>query len=576
MGNGNRQGADHSGKTVQPPPSLCRRAEELLEPDAPEGEQLHSKDAAQRLLQELQVHQIELEMQNAELQRARYEVEVTLERYADLYDFAPVGYFTLGRDGAIGSVNLTGATYLGCERSRLIGRRFGKYVADEVRPRFSDYLGKVFAGEGNCSCEVELVREGSSPLFVQIEAVAFGSGEECRAAVLDITGRRQAEGALLRVHDDLELRVAERTGELSRAVEQLTHEISERSRAEGSLLDAYAEITELKDRLQAENIYLRQEDAQQYNFGDIIGGGSAISSVFLKIKQVAPMNATVLLTGETGVGKGVVARAIHSRSTRKERPMITVNCASLPGSLIESELFGRERGAFTGANERQIGRFELADGGTIFLDEIGEMPLDLQCKLLRVIQDGEFERLGGPRTIKVNVRIIAASNRNLEDEIRNGRFREDLFYRLNVFPILVPPLRQRQEDIPLLVSYFVAKFNKKMGKEIETVSKDTLDNFSRYSWPGNVRELESIVERGVITSSGKALEIFDWRDRSRSRPGAEGEAIKELAELEQHHILRVLQKTGWRVEGKEGAAVILGLNPSTLRARMRKYCICRA
>ncbi len=214
------------------------------------------------------------------------------------------------------------------------------------------------------------------------------------------------------------------------------------------------------------------------------------------------MNATVLLLGETGTGKGVVARAIHSSSARKERPLITVNCTALPANLIESELFGRERGAFTGSDARQIGRFELADGGTIFLDEIGEMPLELQCKLLRVIQDGEFERLGSPRTIKVDVRIIAATNRNLEEEIRNGKFREDLFYRLNVFPITMPPLRQRKEDIPLLVNHFVAKFNKKIGKKIETVSKDTLNALQEYHWPGNVRELESVIERAVIISQG--------------------------------------------------------------------------
>ena len=235
----------------------------------------------------------------------------------------------------------------------------------------------------------------------------------------------------------LDQTVQERTKELRRANEQLIQEIEEHKRAKESLQAAFAENIQLKDRLQAENIYLQQEVARQDNFGELIGRSNALSYVFLRVEQVAPMNATVLLVGETGTGKGVVARAIHSGSTRKKRPMITVNCSSLPANLIESELFGRERGAFTGADARQIGRFELADGGTIFLDEIGEMPLELQSKLLRVIQDGEFERLGSPRTIKVDVRIIAASNRNLEEEIKNGRFRENLFYRLNVFPITI-------------------------------------------------------------------------------------------------------------------------------------------
>jgi formate hydrogenlyase transcriptional activator len=366
----------------------------------------------------------------------------------------------------------------------------------------------------------------------------------------------------------LEQTVQERTGEL-------LLEIEERKRAEKSLQGTYAEIKQLKDRLQAENIYLQQEVDQQFNFGELIGQSSAISSVFSQVEQVAPMNATVLLLGETGTGKGVVARAIHSSSARKDRPLITVNCTTLPAALVESELFGRERGAFTGSDARQIGRFELADGGTIFLDEIGEMPLDLQSKLLRVIQDGEFERLGCPRTIKADVRIIAATNRNLGEEIKNGRFREDLFYRLNVFPITMPPLRQRKEDIPLLVNHFVAKFNKKIGKRIATVSKETMNSLQEYHWPGNVRELESVIERAIITSPGTALKVMDRFDTARKTEELAGADVKALADVEYDHILQVLLKTGWRINGKNGAALILGLNPSTLRARMQKYGIHR-
>jgi len=394
-------------------------------------------------------------------------------------------------------------------------------------------------------------------------------------AMEDITERKQLGEELKKAYDKLELIVNERTRELTRANVQLTQEIGERKRAEESLQVAYAEIKQLKDRLQAENIYLQQQVAQEYNFGEIIGQSNALSYVFLRVEQVAPMNATVLLIGETGTGKGVIARAIHSSSARKDRPMITVNCTALPANLIESELFGRERGAFTGADARQIGRFELADGGTIFLDEIGEMPLELQSKLLRVIQDGEFERLGSPRTIKTDVRIIAASNRNLEEEIKNGRFREDLFYRLNVFPITIPPLRQRKEDIPLLVNHFLAKFNKKIGKKIVTVSIDTLNALQEYHWPGNVRELESVIERAVITSQGTALQVLDRFDTFRKTDELVEQKVKVLAELEHDHILQVLQKTGWRINGKNGAALLLGLNPSTLRARMQKYGIFR-
>ena len=373
----------------------------------------------------------------------------------------------------------------------------------------------------------------------------------------------------------LEQTVQERTGELLRTNVDLSQEIAERKKTEESLLSAYAEIKSLKDRLQAENIYLQQEVARQYNFGEIIGQSEILSNVFAKVEQVAALNATVLLLGETGTGKGVIARAIHSRSARKGRPLITVNCTTLPATLVESELFGRERGAFTGSDERQIGRFELADGGTIFLDEIGDMPLELQCKLLRVIQDGEFERLGSPRTIKTDVRIIAATNRNLEQEIKNGRFREDLFYRLNVFPIIMPPLRQRKGDIPMLVNHFVAKYNKKNGKKIETVSKDTLNILREYHWPGNVRELESVIERAVIISQGIALQVLDRFDTLRKTEEPEGQEVKALAEMEHNHIIQVLKKTGWRIEGKDGAAILLGLNASTLRARMRKYGIFR-
>ena len=373
----------------------------------------------------------------------------------------------------------------------------------------------------------------------------------------------------------LEQTVQDRTGELTGANRRLTLEVEERKRAEESLKGAYAQIQLLKERLEAENVYLQQEVGRQANFGEIVGQSEALCAVFQQVAQVAPSNATVLLTGETGTGKGVVARAIHGGSPRKDRPLITVNCTTLPASLVESELFGREKGAFTGSDSRQIGRFELADGGAIFLDEIGELPLELQCKLLRVVQDGEFERLGSSRTLKVDVRIIAATNRNLEEEVISGRFREDLFYRLNVFPITMPPLRERTEDIPLLVNHFVAKFNKKIGKTIETVSKETMNVLQRYRWPGNVRELENVVERAVIVSQGTALQVLDRFDAPRRKREPAGEDLKGLVALEQDLIRQALRKAGWRIEGVKGAAAILGLNPSTLRFRMRKHGILR-
>ena len=383
---------------------------------------------------------------------------------------------------------------------------------------------------------------------------------------------------LLLAYENLEQTVQERTSELTKANQKLIHEIEERKKAKESLHAAFSEIQLLKDRLQAENIYLKEEVWQKHSFDEIIGQSKALSQVFHLVEQVARMNATVLLLGETGTGKGVIASAIHSSSSRKDRAMITVNCTSLPANLIESELFGREKGAFTGSHARQIGRFELADGGTVFLDEIGEMPIELQSKLLRVIQDGEFERLGSPRTIKIDVRIIAATNRNLEEEIRKGTFREDLFYRLNVFPITIPPLRHRNEDIPQLVKYFVGKMNKKIGKKITTVTDDTLNSLQQYHWPGNIRELESVIERAVIISQGSVLQVLDRFDTFK-KPAESAEQgggdVMALSELEQSHILQVLHKTAWRIEGKNGAARLLGLNPSTLRARMRKHGITR-
>jgi DNA-binding NtrC family response regulator len=378
-------------------------------------------------------------------------------------------------------------------------------------------------------------------------------------------------------HDNkvLEQTVRERTGELLGANEQLLQEIEERKEAARSLKRAYAEIEQLKDRFQAESIYLQQDIDREFNFGEIIGRSRALERVFFQVEQVAPQDATVLLLGETGTGKGVVARAIHNRSARRDRPLVTVDCTALPANLIESELFGREKGAFTGSDARQMGRFELADRGTMFLDEIGEMPLQLQAKLLRVIQDGEFERLGSPRTFKVDVRIIAATNRNLQEEVGKGRFRQDLFYRLNVFPIAIPPLRQRKEDIPLLVNFFVAKFNKKIGRAFETVERETLKVLQEYDWPGNVRELENVIERAVISSQGASLRVLDRFETSRLAGDDAGQDVKALGEMERDYIIQVLQKTSWRIEGKAGAAIIVGLNPSTLRGRMRKYGIRR-
>ncbi|MDW7645208.1 MAG: sigma 54-interacting transcriptional regulator [Desulfuromonadales bacterium] len=569
---------DKDHKPLRMTNQLRRQAEEQLRAKTAAKPPPLSLNEAQRLLHELEVHQIELEMQNAELRSARHELEIAHTKYAELFDFAPLGYFILDQRGRIQEVNLAGAQLLGIERGLLTGKALSRFIEEaEGRAAFSDHLEKVVGDQGVQCCELNLRRPDNTRFHGLLQSAAVEASEildgRILTSIVDDTDNRALRLKLQQAQAILEETVAERTAELTKANAQLVQEIEEHKRAKESLKGAFSQIQKLSERLQAENVHLQQEVSREYDFGEIIGHSDAMSYVFFRVEQVAPQDATVLLLGETGTGKGLIARAIHSRSARKDRPMITVNCTALPANLIESELFGREKGAFTGAHARQMGRFELADGGTIFLDEIGEMPLELQCKLLRVLQDGEFERLGSPRTVKVDVRIIAASNRDLEEEIRAGRFREDLFYRLSVFPITIPPLRQRKDDIPLLIRYFIAKYNRKIGKKIETVSKETLGAFEQYHWPGNVRELENVIERAVITSQGPVLQVLDHFDAFQR--SEEEQDLKSLGDLERDHIVQVLQKTGWRIEGAKGAALLLDINPSTLRARMRKYGIRR-
>jgi formate hydrogenlyase transcriptional activator len=351
-------------------------------------------------------------------------------------------------------------------------------------------------------------------------------------------------------------------------------DITERKQAEAAATAAYEEIKRLKDQLQADNFYLQEAIKLRCNFGEIVGQSHAIQKVLHQVEQVAGTNATVLLLGETGTGKELLAHAIHDRSHRQARPMMMLNCAALPATLVESELFGREKGAYTGAHNRQIGRFEQADGSTLLLDEIGELPLDVQAKLLGVLQHGHFERLGGIRTLSADVRIIAASNRDLEKMVKEGKFREDLFYRLNVFPIRLPPLRERPEDIPLLVWAFVKELRRTMGKTIEFISHATMEALKRHPWPGNIRELRNVIERALIVARDSTLRVELPSLPSGSIPSVPTESLS-LDEVQRRHILAVLQKTRWRISGKNGAAAVLGLKPSTLESRMAKLDIRR-
>jgi len=363
-------------------------------------------------------------------------------------------------------------------------------------------------------------------------------------------------------------------------------DINERRLAAESLRGALAEVQQLKDRLHEENIYLQEEIRVASNFGEMIGQSEALKRVLRQAEQVAPLDTTTLILGETGTGKELLAHAIHNRSPRHERPLVKVNCAALPADLIESELFGHEKGAFTGANTRRTGRFEIANGGTIFLDEVGEMPLDLQVKLLRVLQEGEFEPVGSSRTIHVDVRVIAATNRNLEEAVREGVFRSDLYYRLNIFPITLPPLRERREDIPMLVRHFVKALSKKAGKNIDSVAHEAMAALRSYPWPGNIRELRNVIERAVIVTSGRTLHLFDRLgsapEDAKTSPSTEaqppvGDLLRgETFEESQYNlILNALKKCYWRIEGPYGAAAALQIQPGKLRSLMKKLGITR-
>jgi len=348
----------------------------------------------------------------------------------------------------------------------------------------------------------------------------------------------------------------------------VTLEATQHKEVEQQLQEQVREIDSLRSQLEMENAYLRNEVAMGEDRRDLLGAASSMRSIMTQVEQVARTGSTVLITGETGTGKELVAETIHRLSDRSKRAMVKVNCAALPAALVESELFGREKGAFTGALNRQVGRFELADGSTLFLDEIAEMPLETQAKLLRVLQVGEFERLGSPKTIKVDVRVIAATNRNLAEEVEKGRFRRDLYYRLDVFPIQVPPLRERPEDIPKLVWEFVNEFGERMGKKIRRISASDMRALTACPWPGNIRELRNVIEHSMIVSQSETLELYHL-----PAAGQSASAPTTLEAVERRHIQATLRATQGRVKGAGGAAELLGLNPSTLYSRMQKLGI---
>ena len=486
--------------------------------------------------------------------RAQAGLREAEQRYRTVADFTHDWEFWRLPDETFAYVSPSCAHLTGYEAAEFYRRPslLNEMILPEDRPRWDDHGHLALAGAGAPGLEMRIRRADGQVRWIEHVCLPV-KGEDGR--FLGLRGSNR--------------------------------DVTEKKESEEQLRKALAEVQRLRERLEADNTYLREQ--VEPSFEGIIGRSDVLRYVLSRVQQVAPTSSTVLLQGETGVGKELVAHAIHNLSPRQARPLVKLNCAALPPSLIESELFGHEKGAFTGAIAQRKGRFEIADGSTLFLDEIGELPLDLQAKLLRVIQDGELERVGGTTTIKTDVRLVAATHRRLDEEVKAGRFREDLWYRLNVFPITMPPLRQRREDIPPLVQHFVEKHCRKVGRPVLQLSQGTMRDLQAHDWPGNVRELEAVVERAVITSTGPALRIGEEMSARPSvaatsqapaptgaaeGPPAVGSA-KRLVDLERNHIVATLERTYWRLEGEDGAAALLGMNPSTLRSRMRKHGIRR-
>jgi formate hydrogenlyase transcriptional activator len=479
----------------------------------------------------------------AELQRLGVErrLRQSEENFRDLFDEAPIAYVHEDTETRFISANKAAIKLLGLKPEEVVGTVGRSLLAPTQRTHdlVDDAFADIKKGKERGGFEIELRRkDNGQPVWVQFFSKPDPDGKHTRTMIIDVTARVLAEKE--------------------------------------------------RNRLHQQNLYLQEEIKSEYNFEEIIGNAPPLRKVLKQVQQVAGTDSTVLIVGETGTGKELIARAIHSRSRRKDRPLIKLNCAALPAGLVESELFGHEKGAFTGALEKRIGRFALAHGGTIFLDEIGDMPAEVQVKLLRVLQEQEFEPVGSAKTMKVDVRVIAATNRDLSRAVAEGTFRADLFYRLNVFPIALPPLRERSGDISLLVHYFVNKYAARIGRPMSEVNEESLQRLTEYHWPGNIRELENIVERAVILSPGPVLEIdpdlLAVGDRSKGPQAAANSSLQApkpavlpvtLADAQRKQILDTLIQTNWVIDGPHGAAKILGLHPNTLRSRMKKLDIKR-
>ncbi len=487
--------------------------------------------------QELSIFKIFAARARAELERLRAEEALrrSEERLASILASAMDAIITIDADRRVTLFNPAAERIFGCAASWAIGQPFDRFLSKRFRGVWDDYL--------------------------QSAAVADGKPQQMWAPE-DLTALRTN-----REEFPIEMTISPLELGGQQFYTLILRDVNERKRTQAQL-----------QRLQLEKTYLQEEIQSHYRFADIIGESSAMQQLFDHTRQVAVAESTVLIMGETGTGKEQIAHALHHLSQRRDKLLVRLNCAALPSELIESELFGHEKGAFTGATAQRRGRFELADGGTLFLDEVGELSLSAQAKLLRVLQEQEFERVGGSRTLKVDVRVVAATNRSLAEAVKAGHFRSDLFYRLNVFPLQMPPLRERRTDIPLLARHFLAKFARKLGKPLTDIAPASLERLRRYSWPGNIRELQNVIERAAVLARTPIVEVDTGLDTGLDS-GLDAEVRKPLPgtleDMERAHILRVLQETAWVIEGKKGAAAILGLGASTLRSRMQKLGIKR-
>jgi PAS domain S-box-containing protein len=492
--------------------------------------------------------ELEQAYSRADLQRREAALNASEERNRAILNAIPDLMFLLNREGTYLEYHARSDNVLFKPPEEFLGKNQSEILPPDLAAEFSRRFVDVFASDHPVLLEYTL-------------------------SLLE--GSKTFEASMVRCNGDKVLAIV--------------RDITERKEAEQSLRQALDEVQRLKDQLHAENIYLKEEIQVASNFGEILGQSEALTRVLRQAEQVAPLDTTVSIYGETGTGKELLAHAIHKSSRRANQTLVKVNCAALPGSLIESELFGHEKGAFTGADTRRTGRFEIANRGTIFLDEVGELPLDLQAKLLRVLEEGEFERVGGSHTLKVDVRVIAATNRNLEDAVRKGTFRSDLYYRLSIFPITLPPLRERKGDIPILVTHLVTQLSQKLGKTIEAIPHETMAKLQNYPWPGNIRELRNVIERAVIVTQGSTLHLIDDLNSQALKLSLPERVHTEIAALvpfsdsaapgetleqtEYNLILRTLKNVHWKVEGPGGAAELLNIHPSTLRSKMRKLGI---